>query len=86
MRSRMKNDLFSNHAKEQLSKRKISEDLVWKILSENSVLAEEDGLTVYQAELIENKRVYLVRIFVNESKNPNVIVTVYKTSKIKKYL
>jgi hypothetical protein len=29
---------------------------------------------------------YLIRIFINDKKNPKLIITVYKTSKIKKYL
>lgn len=47
---------------------------------------EEDGLEVYQSIFRENGQEYLLRVFVNSEKNPPLVVTVYKTSKIKKYL
>jgi len=36
--------------------------------------------------LNENSNNYLYRVFVNELKKPSVIITVYKTSKIDKYV
>jgi hypothetical protein len=46
----------------------------------------EDGLTVYQKILTIHEKLYLLRVFVNELKQPPVAVTVYKTSQINKYL
>jgi hypothetical protein len=45
----------------------------------------EDNLSIYQKIIEKNSRSYLLRVFVNELKNPPVVVTVYKTSKINKY-
>ena len=46
----------------------------------------EDGLTVYQKVVVTVGRPYMIRVFVNKNKQPPVAVTVYKTSKIDKYL
>ena len=40
---------------------------------------------VYQSLIRENDVMFLVRIFIDMDKQPNVIVTVYKTTKISKY-
>lgn len=77
--------ILSRHAKEQLQLRGISEEIVWQILSENKLYAREDNLSVYHGFISENGKSYLIRIFINELVSPNLIVTVYKTSKIKKY-
>lgn len=82
----MKNIVLSKHAKEQLALRRIDEKIVWKILSENKPYQTGNDLTVYHGEVIENDKSYLIRIFVNEAVNPNLVVTAYKTSKIYKYL
>ncbi len=49
-------------------------------------MVEEDGLIVYYALYKEGEKDYMVRVFVNNQKIPPLIVTVYKTSRIKKYL
>jgi hypothetical protein len=72
---------FSKHALEQMELRGISKDIVKKILVKPEQIRNEDGNKVYQSMVKE----YLIRIFVNEKKNPKLIITVYKTSKIKKY-
>ena len=52
--------------------------------TENMVLEEE---TVIHQSIVnfENEGEYLVRVFVNIIKQPSVIITVYKTSKLDKY-
>lgn len=73
---------FSKHALEQMELRGISKQTVEKILADPSQIKHEDDKKVYQS-IVKN---YLIRIFVNDSKKPKLIITVYKTSKIKKYL
>ncbi len=46
----------------------------------------EDQFTVYQKVIHENNQSFLPCIFVNELKQPPMAVTVYKTTKIHKYL
>ncbi len=75
------NFVFSKHALEQMELRGISKTIVEQILENPSQTKEEDGIKIYQS-IVDN---YLIRIFVNENKDPKLIITVYKTSKIKKY-
>ena len=57
----------------------------------NNILANPDEVlvigekTVFQSIVTEQGKSYLIRIFVNNVKNPNLVITVYKTSKISKY-
>ena len=73
---------FSKHALEQMELRDITKRTVEKILAHPLQIKEEDEKKVYQS-IVKN---YLIRIFVNDKKKPKMIITVYKTSKIKKYL
>ncbi len=74
---------FSKHALEQMALREISKPIVEKVLTAPGEIKKEGYNTVYQSIVKEGK--YLIRIFVNEETNPKLIITVYKTSKIKKY-
>lgn len=74
---------FSKHALEQMELRGIPKAVVEKILTNPVQVRDEDGNKVYQS--ITEDRKYLIRIFVNDKKNPKLIITVYKTSKIRKY-
>lgn len=50
------------------------------------MLELEDDKIIYQSIIeFDNKKKYLVRVIVAKNKNPKTIITVYKTSKIKKY-
>jgi hypothetical protein len=82
----MSNFVISNHAREQMLNRGIDETLVLQVLANPLQVVEEDGLEVYQSIFKESAQEYLLRVFVNSGKNPPLVVTVYKTSKIKKYL
>lgn len=80
---------FSIHAKEQMTLRGISRDEVSEILqSPQQVIfdSEISEIEIYQS-IIKNLKGqnYLIRVFVNRTKNPKLVVTVYKTSKILKY-
>ncbi len=77
--------VISNHAREQLALRGISEDMVTQIMDTPDQVIELDDKKVYQSVISEGGRQYLIRIFVNYFKDPNVIITAYKTSKISKY-
>ncbi len=50
----------------------------------DNVIARSD-LKVYQSISKVEDKSYLFRIFVNDAVDPNLIVTVYRTSKINKY-
>ncbi len=74
---------FSKHALEQMELRGISKEIVKKILLNPIQVRTEEGKKVYQSVIDDGRS--LIRIFVNYKKDPQVIITVYKTSKIKKY-
>jgi hypothetical protein len=46
---------------------------------------ENPGIIVLQSLINEEGQTFLLRAFVNRNRTPNVIVTVYKTTKIHKY-
>ncbi len=77
---------ISFHAQEQMLNRGIDESIVSQALKVPLDIVEEDGLDVYHHILKEGEREYLLRVYVNSEKIPPLVVTVYKTSKIKKYL
>ena len=71
---------FSRHALEQMEARHISRELVKQILAKPEQTVEGDGYKVYQTLMPGRK--FLIRIFINDKTK---VITVYKTSKIKKY-
>ena len=77
---------FSKHALEELENRSISMEIAEKILANPQQIIEEDGdKKIYQSIIVEEGIEYLIRIFVAIDKIPNVIITLYRTSKISKY-
>lgn len=73
---------YSNHSLEQLKLRSISKKIVILVLSKpDEIIDEEENQKIYQ-KVIEN---YLYRVFINSNKNPILVKTVYRTSKILKY-
>jgi len=82
MRSRI-----SRHAQEEMERRGIPAVLVDEVLQHPGQIAtERRGQKAYQSQLdFGGGRVYLVRAIVDDSVDPAVVVTVYRTSKISKY-
>ena len=78
---------LSFHAIEQMKIRGVSEQIVFEVLENpDKIDFEEDGQLIYQkVVLLDGMKQYLVRIFVNSDKTPNLVKTVYRTSKISKY-
>ncbi len=79
------NYIFSKHAFDQLKNRNIEENLVKKIIKNpDKIIDYDDCIKIYQSKIKAGKT-YLIRIFINTCKEPIVIITVYKTSKVEKY-
>jgi hypothetical protein len=76
---------LSKHAKVQLERRGINASQIDAIINHPDSVVEEDSLWVYQKTIQEENRNYLYRVFVNKTKEPNLVVTAYKTSKLSKY-
>ena len=80
------NFVFSNHALIRMKRRSISKDIVIEvIIHSDSISVQDESITVYSKLVEENTKPYLYRVFVNNEKTPPLIITAYKTSKIKKY-
>lgn len=80
--------IFSEHAREQMIRRSINQDTVLSVVTQpDQKIAdmEDPAIVIYQSLIKENVHLFLLRIFVNKDKQPNVIVTLYKTTKIAKY-
>ena len=45
----------------------------------------DEDIAIYQSVVKENDILFLYRVFVNVKVQPNVIVTLYRTTKIDKY-
>ena len=73
---------FSLYSLEHIKLRGISKELVELVLDYPDEIANEFENQIIYQKVIEN---YLYRVFVNSNKNPSLIKTVYKTSKINKY-
>jgi hypothetical protein len=76
---------LSSHAQEQLADRSIPFFLLEFVLNQPQQIYEEDGVQVYQSQFDRSGKVQLLRVYVNASVEPAVVVTIYVTSKIEKY-
>ena len=79
---------LTDHARQQMARRRIQEVEVMKTLSmPEQVLPVREGRVVYQSRVEWGKppREHLLRVFVDIDREPPEVVTVYRTSKVKKY-
>ncbi|MBN2481703.1 MAG: DUF4258 domain-containing protein [Bacteroidales bacterium] len=77
--------VFSKHALEQIKNRNIPENSVRDIIENPDKIIDYDKcIKIYQS-IYKTDRKFLMRVFINCCKEPMVIITVYKTSKIEKY-
>jgi hypothetical protein len=77
---------YSAHALNEMTKRKIDRSDVDAVLSAPvQKVPEHEEIVCYQSQIFIADKPYLLRVMVNETKSPFLVVTVYKTSKIGKY-
>ncbi|GAB3500316.1 hypothetical protein GCM10027341_25380 [Spirosoma knui] len=82
----MVNYAFSAHALEQIALRGLAPDMVEAVLkAPDKIIEEGDGQVIYQSLVKRDEKDCLLRVFVNSNKIPNLVKTVYLTSKISKY-
>jgi len=80
--------VFSKHAEEQLIRRSLDRNIVESVvLNPEQIIDDENNvdITIYQSIIKEDGRFFLYRVFINTQLLPNVIVTLYRTTKIEKY-
>lgn len=78
---------LSRHAEWELARRQVPRALLESVLeTPEQRLAQPDGKVVYQSRhAFGGGRMYLLRAVVSLERDPPVVVTVYRTSKIEKY-
>lgn len=78
---------YSRHAEEELRRRGIPRAMADEVLkSPQQVVPERGSRHAYQSKAdFGDGRVFLLRLIVDDSTNPAVVVTVYRTSRIGKY-
>ena len=77
---------YSKHALERLSSRGISKSLVAQTIeSPDSVINQTECKQVYHKVFQEGRNMKMLRVFVNHCKDPILVITAYKTTKIDKY-
>jgi len=77
---------FSKHVNEELERRKIPRALMDQVLqAPEQKVPEVDDITCYQSRVEIGGKLNLLRVMVNETVNPPVVVTVYRTNKISRY-
>ena len=78
---------FSNHALEEMEKRKVPISFVETVLENpQQILQQDEEITIYQSQIdFGTGKLYLLRVFINTTLDPAIVVTVYRTSQIKKH-
>jgi len=77
---------FSIHALDRMVARGINKEKVIEFLKNYDSITVQDAETVIYSKLaVEDNKTYLYRIFINKMKKPELVITVYKTSKFEKY-
>jgi hypothetical protein len=80
--------LWMKHAQEQMRRRGINYETVLLTVSEpdQTIVDDEDmDIIICQSIIKEDKQMFMLRVFVNRDRQPNVVITLYKTTKISKY-
>ena len=77
---------ISKHAVEEMARRQISLEQVESLMNHPDQIVEaHGGLVCYQCLSTKNGKPGLLRAIINDVSNPKNIVTIYRTTKIKKY-
>lgn len=78
--------LLTDHARQEALRRQIP--LEWieaAMIHPEQVAIGANGRRVHQSRVVAEGKAYLVRLIVEDWRQPPVVVTVYRTSKIEKY-
>jgi len=77
---------LSEHAEAEMTRRQIP--MAWvksTMRAPEQIVQGTQNRGVYQSRIVADGRTYLLRLVVEDWRQPPVIVTVYRTSKIEKY-
>ena len=77
---------ISAHALAEMQRRGIPQSVLDSVLdAPEQKVPDHASVVCYQSRVAINNKPYLLRVMVEEAKQPPVVVTVYRTSKISKY-
>jgi len=78
---------ISNHAREEMERRSIPEQLLLEVISNpQQIVLERGDLKAYQSIVdFGGGKLFLIRVLVNDTMEPAKVIRVYRTSKIAKY-
>lgn len=86
MSSPIKDYIISPHALFEMQRREIDESILKRVMNyPDQRFTERKGRDVVQSKIEFDGKIYLVRVFVDVDRKPAEVVTVYRTSNIKKY-
>ncbi len=77
--------IFSKHALEQMAHRNLTEDMIDGVMKNPDKSEQTPDELIVQGKMKRDGSEYLLRIFVNHTKQPKLIKPVYVTSKLSKY-
>lgn len=82
----IQNYVFTDHARFEMKRRGLEEDLVAKVLrNPDQRLWVRPGRVVLQSRVAVEGKTCLVRVFVDIDWQPAEVVTAYRTSRVEKY-
>ena len=77
---------FSSHAQQEIERRRIPLSLLEAVLEKPDQVVLERGVAkAYQSKCEIGGKMFLLRVIVDDSVDPAVVVTAYRTTKIEKY-
>ncbi len=78
---------LSRHVEDELRRRRIPREALEQVLeAPQQVIEERGGRKAYQSQVaFEGGKLYLLRVIVLDSVEPALVVTVYRTSRMRKY-
>jgi len=78
--------VLTDHARAEAQRRQISLEWIESTLARpEQVMQGSNRRKVFQSRVVAAGKAYLVRLVVEDWRQPPVVVTVYRTSKIEKY-
>ena len=82
----MNNVVFSDHARKEILRRNITHLQIEEVLqSPEQIISVNEERNIYQSRIELNQKQYLLRVVGDIRGDLLTVVTIYKTSKVKKY-
>lgn len=75
---------ISEHARAEMARRNIDDSVLWAVISEpEQIVPVRPGRSIYPSRIESDTR--LLRVVVDEDRQPAIVVTAYRTSNLRKY-